>query len=178
MAAYDPTWQRQAERLMSRIRRAAGGQAVRIDHIGSTAVPGLAASDVIDLQLSVRSLSDADELAEPLAVGGFIPDPEVDADHPLGPSAHKPGWWKRLHTNADPARPVDLHLRVDGQHAQRCALLFRDWLRADAGAREEYVAVRQKLATAGQDYPAGKRSWLDEAFHRAEQWAHDTGWRL
>lgn len=179
---YDPTWQRQAERLITRIRHAVGDRALRIDHIGSTAVPGLAAKDVLDLQLSVRSIADADEIAEPLTVAGFIRHDEIDSDS-LQPDDTDPSRWrKRLHTNADPVRAANLHIRVDGQPAQRLALLFRDWLRADADARAEYARLKRELAHehAADDtvdgYVLAKQPWVDAGFARAQRWARDTGW--
>ncbi len=62
----DPTWPQQGQRIVARIRAACGQGAVRVDHIGPTAVPGLDAEDVIDIQVTVESLAVADELAAPL----------------------------------------------------------------------------------------------------------------
>ncbi len=75
----DPSWPAQAARLAARIQAAAGGSEddtsrraiVAVDHIGSTAVPGLEAKDVLDLQIRVRSLMAADSLAPALAAAGF-----------------------------------------------------------------------------------------------------------
>ena len=77
---YDPGWPVRAERLAARLRLAGGARALRVDHIGSTSVPGLAAPDLIELQVTVASLDDADALAEPLADAGFPPAPEFDGD--------------------------------------------------------------------------------------------------
>lgn len=124
VVAPDPTWPAQAERLAARVARIAGERAVAVDHVGSTAVPGLSAIDVIDLQLAVASPDDSDDrdgtddLAADLAAGGFPASPE-----------HAPA---RLHVNADPGRAVDLHVRAVGSPGWRTALLLRDWRRADA----------------------------------------------
>ncbi|ADG97145.1 dephospho-CoA kinase [Segniliparus rotundus DSM 44985] len=187
LAEPDPTWQAQAARLIARVSVAAGGKAVRADHIGSTAVPGLAAKNVIDLQLTVASLQDADELVEPLAAIGFIPVPGVDHDNPHGAAASADQdmsrWRKRFCVSADPGRPANLHLRVDGWPNQRFALLFRDWLRAAPAVADEYLAVKQRAAARARetDNPADgddqvKEPWFATAYPRAVRWAQETGW--
>ena len=66
LAPYDPAWADDARRIINRLKMACGPKALRVDHIGSTAVPGMDAKDVIDVQLTVESLSIADELADAL----------------------------------------------------------------------------------------------------------------
>lgn len=84
----DPTWPQQYARLAARIRHALAPADLRIDHIGSTAVPGLAARDVIDIQLTVPTLADADgPLAERLAEAGFPRLPGEWWDDPARPAA-------------------------------------------------------------------------------------------
>src|SRR5699024_9691391 len=78
----DPSWPAQAERLIGRIQAAVGQTAVRVDHIGSTAVPGLPAKDVIDLQLTMPSLDDADAVARNLADAGFVRRDDIRGDDP------------------------------------------------------------------------------------------------
>ncbi|HWF43000.1 MAG TPA: dephospho-CoA kinase, partial [Acidothermaceae bacterium] len=63
----DPGWPAQAQRILNRLKTTCGHRALRVDHVGSTAVPDFAAKDVIDVQLTVESLAVADELAEPLS---------------------------------------------------------------------------------------------------------------
>ncbi len=124
-------WPAEAARLIARIERALGERAVTVDHIGSTAVPGLVAKDVIDLQVGVRSLADADapEFVEALGRSGFPRVPDSTGDN--GKDGTE--WPKRFHGSADPGRVVHVHVReVDGP-GYRWALDFRDWLRADAG---------------------------------------------
>ena len=67
----DPNWPDQARRIVDRLKTACGHRALRVDHIGSTAVPDLDAKDVIDIQITVESLAVADELAEPLLSAGY-----------------------------------------------------------------------------------------------------------
>lgn len=187
----DPSWPDQARRLTDRLRAVCGAAAVRVDHIGSTAVPGLDAKDVLDFQVTVPSLAVADELAGTLAAAGFPRVESVTADDPkpaydIGGEADPALWDKRFHAAADPGRPVDVHVRVDGWPGQRFALVFRDWLTADPQARAEYLAVKRAaaaralgapdLATAADRYATATTPWFDGAAVRAEQWARDAGW--
>ncbi|MTK03377.1 dephospho-CoA kinase [Micromonospora sp. CP22] len=175
----DPTWPQQYARLAARIRHAIAPADLRIDHIGSTAIPGLPAKDVIDIQLSVPSLAEVDAvLAERLADAGFpaLPGHWWDSPRPAGNGR----WEKRLHGNADPARPVFLHLRVTGSPGWRYALLMRDHLRADPDQRAAYLMLKRELAASAPDlgtYATAKDPWFDEEHLRAEEWAARTGWR-
>ena len=114
----------------ARVAAAAGELGRGVAHIGSTAVPGLPAKDVIDLQLGVASLADADAARDALQDAGFPWRPDIDHDNPKPPGS--PVWPKRVHRSADPGRVVNLHIREVGTPGWRYALLFRDWLRADA----------------------------------------------
>ncbi len=152
----NPSWPQQYARLADRIRHAIAPADLRIDHIGSTAMTGLAAKDVIDIQLSVPSLADADGvLAERLADAGFprLPGDWWDSPRPAGGDR----WAKRLHGNADPARPVHLHLRVTGSPGWRYALLMRDHLRADPDRRAAYLVLKRELAASAPDSGAYAR---------------------
>jgi dephospho-CoA kinase len=183
LAAPDSDWPRQAAGLSERLKAAAPEAVLAVDHIGSTAVPGLEAKDVIDLQLAVADLATADRIAPLLGAAGFPLWPGVLMDSPHGhpdPAA----WSKRLHGNADPARPVNLHVRVAGSPGWRFALCFRDWLRADPAARSEYAAEKRRVAAlhAGDDstagYAVGKEAWFSGvAVPGMERWAESSGWQ-
>lgn len=173
----DPSWPGQAARLIARIRHHAGADA-DVTHIGSTAVPGLPATDVIDLMLAVRTLDDADRLAGPLAEAGLPRRPGEWADN----ARNSPGetWPKRLHGSADPGRPVNLHLRVYGSPGWRFALLMRDHLRADPAARDEYAAAKSRWAAEHPGrgaYAEAKEPWFDAEAAAADSWAEATAWR-
>lgn len=188
----DPSWPAQAERIIGRLSLASGDRALRIDHIGSTAVPGLDAKDVIDIQITVEHLGVADDLAEDLAAAGFPRIEHIVADDPkpsyLGGETDPAVWAKRIHGSADPGRRANIHIRVDGWPGQQFAILFRDWLRADPSARAEYAELKVKAAesAAGIDdyasaidaYLGVKTPWFDAAFHRAWEWAEKSGWSL
>lgn len=178
----DPEWDAQAQRLIARLRVAAGAAAVRIDHIGSTAVPGLPAKDLLDLQITVPDLAAAEGIRDALAAAGFPVIPRHTHDNPKpGTGAEvDPGHWeKRVHGSADPGRPACVHLRVAGGPGQVFALAFRDWLRAEPAARAEYAEVKQKAATAaagldGEEavaaYLAVKEPWFDGVYQRVLTW--------
>jgi dephospho-CoA kinase len=170
---YDPTWPAQYERLAARLRQHLGDR--RIDHVGSTSVPGLPAKDIIDMQLTVDSVAEADGLADTLTAAGF---PVLSAYRNDKPKADDPApWEKRLHGAADPGRPVHLHLRVEGSPGWRWALLFRDLLRADPDVRADYLALKRGLAGRPRDlYTVGKEPWFDGAHDSMERWAASTGW--
>lgn len=171
LVAYDPSWPEQAQRILARLNTACGHRAVRVDHIGSTAVPGLESKDVIDIQVTVDSLATADELAAALLTAGYprldgitgdVPRPQGRStvaafDHTSDESL----WHKRLHASADPGRPTNVHLRVAGWPNQQFALLFTAWITADTSARQEYLTLEHEV----------------DAYGRAWEWAERTGWR-
>ncbi|HZA09854.1 dephospho-CoA kinase [Mycobacterium sp.] len=174
LVPYDTSWPDQARRIVARIQTACGSRALRVDHIGSTAVRGLDAKDVIDVQVTVESLDVADELSDTLADIGY---PRVEGITSDVPQTDDPSLWrKRIHASADPGRPANVHLRVDGWPNQQFALLFRDWLEANPDVREEYLAVK-RYAQSAPDYVAAKEPWLRDAYRRARSWADATGWQ-
>lgn len=160
-------WAAEAARLVARIERALGERAVTVEHIGSTSVPGLPAKDVIDLQVGVAALADADEayFVEALARNGF---PRIeDATHDNGKDGDD--WPKRFHGSADPGRVAHVHVREVGSPGYEWALRFRDWLRADDAAREEYAALKMDLVAKGltpSEYSEAKEPWFDSVHER------------
>jgi len=180
LAEPRPSWATDGVRLAARASVVAGG--ARVDHIGSTAIPGMPAKDVIDLQLTVPSLQLADELADRLGNAGFPALPGFDRDEPHPPDDDPDRWRKRLHTNADPGQSVNLHVRVKDSPGWRWALLFRDWLRADPEIAAEYLELKRSVAqahagdasTAG--YAVAKEPWMAAVYPRGLAWAERTGW--
>ncbi|WP_305095255.1 dephospho-CoA kinase [Prescottella sp. R16] len=188
----DPAWAAQGRRLVDRLRAVCGEQALRVDHVGSTAVPGLDARDIVDVQITVADLDTADALSGPLTAAGFplipgetfdLPKPEYGAGGETDPAL----WAKRAHGGADPGRPVHIDLRVDGNPGQRFALLLRDWLRADDVVRAEFLDVKQRAgaeaaavahdtAASAQAYTDTTAPWFDRGYRRAWEWAEATGW--
>jgi dephospho-CoA kinase len=187
----DPTWPDQAKRIVARLKTTCGEKALRVDHIGSTAVPGLDAKDAIDVQVTVGSLSAAHELSSALLSAGYpgidritADESKNDARSTLARYDHSDDsglWQKRIHGSADPGRPTYVHLRVEGWPNQQFALLFADWLIANPVVREEYLAVKRRAeqsASGGgvEAYVAAKEPWFSEAYGRAWDWADASGW--
>ena len=167
LVAADPNWPDQAARILARLNTSCGHRAVRIDHIGSTAIAGLDARDVIDVQITVASLEMADELADALRQAGYPRVDSVTADVRFADATDSALWHKRFHASADPGRPTHVHIRVDGWPNQRFALLFVDWLAANPGMRTEFVAAKRSGTT---------QQWFADAHRRAWAWAEATGW--
>ncbi|MFR9753562.1 dephospho-CoA kinase [Nocardia sp. 004] len=180
----DPDWPAEAQRLIARLWIACGTTASRIDHIGSTAVPGLPAEDVLDLQITVADLAAADSLRDALGAAGFPCRPDITQDDPKPTSQDPAGidtalWSKRFHQSADPGRLANVHVRVAGSPGQRYTLLIRDWLSADTDARAEYLAVKRagEAAAAGltgvaatSAYQKVEEPWFATAYPRALAW--------
>lgn len=180
LVPWDPTWPAQYQRIAARLHHAMGEYARRIDHVGSTAIGGIAAKDVIDVQVTVVDLADADARRAALEVAGFVRPPGEWLDNPKPQHPDPTMWRKRFHQNADPARPANIHLRRAGSPGWRYALLFRDWMRAEPSEATAYEAEKLRLAatsTATVGYAEAKEPWFDAAAARAEKWAATTGWR-
>ncbi len=177
LAEPDPAWPGQATRIARRLGHLLGDRARSIEHVGCTSVPGLAARDVVDLQVGVGSLADLDvpEVARRLADGGFFPVAGRVTDR----SPDGTPWPKRLLVGCDPGRAVHVHLREVGSPGWVRALRFRDWLRADSAPRQEYAALKRRLAADNADpsaYAAGKEPWFEASETRAVAWSRRTGW--
>lgn len=173
LVPYKPGWAEDASRIINRLTMACGHRALRVDHIGSTAVPGMDAKDVIDIQVTVESLAVADELVEALTDVGYPRVEGVTTDVPHDSDPTK--WRKRFHAAADPGRPANVHIRVGGWPNQQFALLFVDWLKANPGARDDYLAAKRKALTE-PDYAEAKEPWFLDAYRRARVWADATNW--
>jgi GrpB-like predicted nucleotidyltransferase (UPF0157 family) len=181
IVAYRPEWPQEFERIRDWLAGALGEAALRIDHIGSTAVPGLAAKDIIDAQVTVAAL-DTSVLDPALARIGCSRVLDIDRDH-VPPRATEGDDWRKLYYRP-PARmrPTHLHVRRAGSANGRYALLCRDYLRAHPLAADAYAQV--KLALARQDaydwdkYYDVKDPICDIIMAGAEDWAAATGWRL
>ena len=179
---YTGDWPARAASLIATLRDALGARAERIEHIGSTAIPGMAAKDVLDLQVTVTSLEDAArEFDQPLGSLGFHRTP-YERDHvPAGWPDDGQRWVKRTWARrGHPGGDVNLHVRLAGSPNERLALLFRDWFRAHPEAVPAYAAFKRSLAAAAPDiavYSGVKDPVVDLVVSVAETWAAGTGWR-
>ena len=165
---YDPGWPGRFTEIGGALRRALGGVALRIDHIGSTSVPGLAAKPIIDIQVSVERLEPVAPFAEPLGRAGLV----FRADNPERT--------KRCFREAPGQPRTHIHVRRTGSFSEQFALLFRDFLRADQGSVREYESVKRALARRlGHDrhaYTDAKAEIFWKIIQRADEWAQRRGW--
>ena len=160
----DPAWPRAFASEAARLRAALGTVAVRIEHVGSTAVPGLAAKPIIDIQVSVRSIEPLERYRRPLAALGylFVPDLESPDYHFFGKPAQRP-------------RTRHLHVCEAGTPQELRHLAVRDFLRAHPAEAEAYAAVKRAAAMRHPGdrlaYMAAKRSFIEGLERRAVAWA-------
>jgi len=178
---YDERWPEEFAGIAAELRHALGALAVRLDHIGSTSVPGLAAKDIIDVQLAVASLAPDLPLSAALATAGYTPVQGIVSDHrPPGATGPDADWEKRFYQPPPGQRPTNLHVRVGGRQNWRYALLFRDYLRAHPQAAAAYADLKRRLAAyhgADRDaYTKIKDPACDIVIAAAEEWAAVTRW--
>ena len=138
LVAYDPQWPARFETEAAAVRGAFGGLARRVDHVGSTSVPGLEAKPVIDIQVCVASLESLEPFRRILQSIGYthFPDPDPAFER-VYPYFHKPHDWPHSH---------HVHLCEADSEWEWKHLAFRDYLRTHADARDEYVALKRRLA--------------------------------
>jgi GrpB-like predicted nucleotidyltransferase (UPF0157 family) len=173
---YSERWPADFARLGRGLRSVLGELALRIDHIGSTAVPGLAAKDRIDVQVAVADL----EHANPLGGAGFVEFAPVEDHAPADAPPDGRQWSKRLFQSGAEERAANVHVRIDGHANQRYALLFRDYLRAHPAAVAAYAELKRRLADELRDvrrYAETKDPACDLIMVAAEEWAAATRWR-
>jgi GrpB-like predicted nucleotidyltransferase (UPF0157 family) len=176
---YRATWPDEFRQLAGQLRQTLGPLAVRIDHIGSTSVPGLAAKDVIDIQITVAALSD--EALRRLTSLGYQHVPHIRGDHLPPDDHHAPEQWEKWFFRPPPGqRRTNTHVRIAGRANQRYALLFRDFLRAHAGMATAYGELKRRLATSlrdPDDYPDVKDPAVDLIYLAAQSWAAILSWQ-
>ncbi len=177
---YHPEWPEEFAAIASALHEALGELALRIDHIGSTAVPGLAAKDIIDVQVTVRDFTPDLEAAFRRAGYSRL---EYNRDHrpPTGGGTDR-DWEKQMYRPSPGARRMNLHVRRAGSANGRYALLFRDYLRAHPLASGAYAQAKTALAKHGPAdwdlYYDVKDPICDIIMAGAEDWAASAGWHI
>jgi GrpB-like predicted nucleotidyltransferase (UPF0157 family) len=159
LAEYDPEWPRLYEREEARMRGALGPVALRVEHVGSTSVSGLAAKPVIDIVLVVRDTRDEDSYVPPLEAAGYVL------------RIREPDWFEhRLFKGPD--TNVNVHTFSEGCEEVERMVGFRDWLRTHDADRDRYLAAKRELAAKEwkyvQNYAAAKSAVVREIIARAE----------
>lgn len=166
---YNPQWVSEFEEIARSIRRALQDIALRIDHIGSTAVPGLDAKPVIDIQISVRSLEPVSLYQSQMEALGYL----YRADNTERT--------KRYFRESEGMRRTHIHVREAGSFSEQFALLFRDYLRSHAEDSRKYAEIKYKLMSLypheRQRYVEEKEPYIWEIMQSASRWSQETGWR-
>lgn len=170
---YDCSWPTLFDAEAALIDEAMGSLALRIEHVGSTSVPGLAAKPVIDIQVSVASLETLSVHAARLAQLGYthVPfGPPVDSVYPF---FQKPAAWPSTH---------HIHLCLLGSEHERRHLAFRDYLRSHPAVAAEYVEIKRCLAAthdgasleSRERYSLSKTQFISAVLEQALWRAHDA----
>lgn len=194
LVEHQDEWAQRASRLLSGVGNAIdgldGAEAATLDHIGSTSVPGLAAKPFVDLQLRISPLPSEAELITRLEPLGYVrargsrPDsPGVDRDLPRGSVKVDSVVWEKLLFWHEDDQAI-LHVRRSDSPWGLYTIWFRDWLRANAGARQRYEAVKRTLSVQQigkadyDDYTLAKTEFFDQVQSEFESWAainHSSG---
>jgi GrpB-like predicted nucleotidyltransferase (UPF0157 family) len=157
---YDPAWPRLFAREVERVRASLGERVLVLEHVGSTAVPGLAAKPRIDMLLVVADSADEAAYVPVLEAAGYVPH------------IREPDWYEhRMFKGPDTA--VNLHVFSPGCPEIDRMLLFRDWLRGNEADRHLYERTKRELAqrtwTYGQHYADAKSPVVEEIIARAQR---------
>ncbi len=161
IAAYDDGWPQQYERWRRLLSDQLGDEAVRIEHVGSTAVPGLAAKPVIDIQVSVSYLENEAGYVRAVEAVGVELQSREHARRYFRPPRGRP-------------RTVQVHVCSGGGEWEREHLLFRDYLRARDDVRDAYAKLKREIAQRWRSdrlaYTAEKTAFILDALDAADEW--------
>jgi len=165
---FDARWAEEFRRIGASLRSALGPIALRIDHVGSTAVEGLDAKSVIDVQVSVANLEPGDPFRHPLQALGFVYCQD-NRDRT-----------KRYFREPSGTRRTHLHVRKVGSFDEQLNLLLRDYLRTHAEMAREYARTKRELATRFREdregYVRAKEPAVWSILAQAHDWAQVSGW--
>ena len=160
LAPYDPTWPELFAREEARIRSILGDRVVRLEHTGSTSVPGLSAKPLIDMTLLVADVNDEPAYADDLSAAGYR----------LVIREQEPEWYDHR-VFKGPDTNVNLHVFSAGCREFERMVGFRDWLRTHADDRELYEATKRDLVTRTwtyvQEYADAKGEVVEAIARRA-----------
>jgi GrpB-like predicted nucleotidyltransferase (UPF0157 family) len=179
---YRPDWRSEFIEIGRRIRRTVGAAAMRIDHIGSTAVAGLSAKDVIDIQITVTDLRTVEAVTSPLRAAGFRQGERTESDVFHGFPAGSRELCKRFMREPEGDRRIHVHVREFERFNQRFPLLFRDYLRASDVVRAEYGLLKRRAAQLFPQSIEGYLELKEPVFHiiyeAASLWANKVRWQV
>jgi GrpB-like predicted nucleotidyltransferase (UPF0157 family) len=165
VVAYDNDWPARFESWRALIARVLKPAALRIEHVGSTSVPGLAAKPIVDVQVSVADMSDEETYVPKLERLGVQLRSRDDLHRYFRPFADRP-------------RDVHVHVCPAGSSWEREHLLFRDYLRATPAAREVYAEAKREASRVWSDdgwaYTDAKSEVILTILQEAEPWVLET----
>ncbi len=147
LVAYDPRWPAMFDREAKRIRAALASLAIRVEHVGSTSVPGLAAKPIIDIVLAVPDSADEAAYVPALEAAGYVlrgREPDWLEHRLLNRLSGQDG--RGVVGGLPPGSDVNLHVFSAGEAEIDRMVLFRDWLRSRDGDRDAYLRVKCELA--------------------------------
>jgi GrpB-like predicted nucleotidyltransferase (UPF0157 family) len=145
ISKYNPKWTEEYEIIRFALQEILAASALRIDHIGSTSVPGLGAKDVIDIQVTVQALTPL--VKQSLVNAGYVFGESFTHDHvPQGENSDPKLWEKFFFSQPEGQRRAHIHIRVDGNPNQRYPLLFRDYLRAHPNSTKSVELIKREIA--------------------------------
>jgi GrpB-like predicted nucleotidyltransferase (UPF0157 family) len=159
LVEYDPVWPKNFAHEAKRIRAALGERAIKVEHVGSTSVPGLLAKPIIDILLVVADSADEPSYVRALEGAGYVL------------RIREPDWHQhRLFKGPD--TNVNLHVFTQGSEEIHRTLLLRDWLRTNEADRELYARTKRELASKKwkyvQNYADAKSEVVKAILERAE----------
>jgi len=178
--SYNPEWPQEFEIIRAALQDILGPRVIRIDHIGSTSVPGLGAKDVLDVQITAHELSGRN--LHKLVNAGYEHWGNIARDHvPLGENEDPKLWEKLFFNQPQGQRRVNIHVRVDGNPNQRYPLLFRDYLRAHPNSARSIELIKREIAKRHAEdmeaYYDIKDPVYDLIWDAAVDWAKYTNWK-
>lgn len=163
IVSYQANWPKRFEIEKENLRHIFGNKALEIEHIGSTAIPGLSSKDIVDIGVVIENYKDADSFTEPLKQLGY-------KSHSIGAERH-------FYTKGN---PIKYHVSI--AYAKRGGFLprqitFRDYLRNHPETRDEYEKLKidllKKDPTGGNEYIIGKGDFIQNILRLAE-WKDQT----
>lgn len=161
---YDGSWTARFEDIKTSLEAALGPVALRVDHIGSTAVPGLPAKPVIDVQIGVAGIEDESAYRPAIEKLGY-------------PLRFRSPEWRFFRPPKGQPRTAHIHVVRDGGEEERKNLLFVAYLRSHPERRDEYAALKRTLAgrfrDRREDYLAGKAEFIQDTLLMAERWMRE-----
>jgi GrpB-like predicted nucleotidyltransferase (UPF0157 family) len=158
LAEYDPDWPKLFAKEAARIARVLGETAVRVEHVGSTSVPGLAAKPIIDIVMAVTDSSDEESYVAPLVAHGY----EL--------RIREPNWYQHRVLKG-PETDINLHVFTVGCPDVDRMIRFRNHLRRNPNDRKLYEAAKRELAMRDwefiQNYADAKTEVIEQIMARA-----------